>query len=287
MIADLLWAVADMKERRTDEANIGELRQPATAHRNKDELAEIEWTLFDLKFSTGQILEEMCMIEAKCSDWSEWSACSVDCGTGSSVRSRSCANGGKFQSYCDPARVETKECITKYCGPQKPQIKVTSSSAELTCPESFVYVLGYCLRFSGRSDNRNLANIICETDNAHMVEIDGPEKRDIVMAYLEEEVPIYMQYLTENADKAERNDLDYIDKTSQIAIDGLLYEGDKQYVNWKGEDLSYFQWSVGEPRNKDSGGNYCITVSLEDHKWYSNHCDETFYYVCEAPLIAP
>ena len=271
-----------MKERRTDKISVGELRQPK--HRDKDELTEIEWTLFDLKYSTGQILEGMCLNEAKCSDWSEWSACSVDCGPGSSIRSRSCTNDGKFQSYCDPARVDTKDCLGTKCGLQKPQIKVMAS-ADLTCPESFVNLRGYCLRFSGRSDNRNLANIICETDNAHLVTIDHPEKRDTVIAYLEEEVPIYMQYLTENAKVSGTTELDYIDKTSQIAIDGVLYEGDKQFVNWKGEDLKYFQWSVGEPRHAESNGDYCITVSLEDHKWYSNHCDETFYYVCEAPLV--
>ena len=119
-----------------------------------------------------------------------------------------------------------------------------------------------------------------------MVEIDTIEKSDTVMAYLEEEIPIYMQYIADNLD-AVGHTVDYIDKTSQIAVDGILYEGDTRFVNWKGEEMMFFQWAYGEPRNKDASGDYCVTVSLEDHKWYNTDCTEMFYYVCEAPLVAP
>lgn len=261
-ITDLLWAVADLKNN-------------GLSIKDQNLLSEIEWTVFDLKHSTMELMEEMCLKEATCSAWSEWSVCSVSCGTGSSSRSRACKNDGKFKSYCDPAVYETTDCTRSTCG-------VISLSLP-DCPESYVSYRGYCFRFSDQPASRLLATILCETDDAHLVEIDSPEKQAIVSEYLQTVVPTYMKQTDITIDDKRNSDFRDLDDDYMVAIDGKRFSKETDYLNWKEKKMEFFKWATGQPRNSKSDGDYCITLSLKDDHWYLRCCTKIFSYVCEAP----
>ena len=261
VISNLLWAVANLKDQRTEASD-------------KDTLLEIEWTLFDLKHSTDQLLEQMCIKEVTCRDWSEWSICSTECGNGTSSRSRECVNEGKFKPYCEPTVLETINCTETNC-PVK-------ALKDAVCPEHYDSYQGYCFRFSGRLDSRPLSTIICETDDAHLVLVDSRQKHDAVMGYVEEIILTYMRKPNDVLDSRNFTYSRYFEDTNKIAIDGIRPATGTEFVNWKNEQMDYFLWAAGEPRNEKKDGDYCITISLKDYEWYQTCCTERYYYICEA-----
>ena len=260
VISDLLWAVGDLKKHRLTRAD-------------KNRLSKIEWTVFDLKQSTATLMEEMCLKERQCSDWSEWSTCSVDCGTGSAYRSRECNSNRKFKSYCKLVLSETKTCTGNKCE--------NKSMSNGSCPENFHLYQGYCLLFTGRRDSRRIATTICKKHHAHLVEIDSPQKQAIVSEYMQQVVPDYMRQTGIDYNAMRQSDFKYLQEHSHVGIDGIRLNRDADYRNWKSRKMTYFHWAEGQPRNGKYGKEYCITVSLKDNKWYLQTCAKRFYYICE------
>ena len=262
-IADLLWAVGDLKNH-------------GLTNTDKDVLSRMEWTLFDLKYSTSMVMEEMCRKDITCGDWSEWSMCSVNCGNGESLRSRECSNDGKFKLHCEPILSESRKCSGSKC--------ILNALSKLDCPEAYVSYQGYCLRFSGRRDSRLMSNIICETDDAHLVAIDSPDKLGIVMSYLEEFAPTHMRKTDKYSDSKGYSNFDYLDDDNLVAIDGSKHKNMNDYYNWEGEVMKFFHWAPEQPSSDNIVGNYnCITANIKDNYWYLRSCTKRFYYVCEAP----
>ena len=269
VISDLLWAATELKK---DE-------QISVTDQNT--LSEIEWTVFDLKHSTLDLMEDICLRESECSHWSDWGACSVSCGSGTASRSRECTVGGKFKGYCSPVRSETTECAESPC-------EAVIIVDDLVCPENFVSFRGYCFRFSVTRSSRLLSNIMCETDDAHLVEIDSPEKQAIVKEYLRQVGMSYLKEtdveLNENMNtKSEDDSFTNDELETQIAIDGIRHRRETAYLNWKENEMVFFQWAWGQPRNDESDGDYCITMNPENGRWYLRCCSRRFYYICEAP----
>ena len=262
LISDVLWALGDIKGGLVDDDS-------------EDILAEIEWTLFDVQQSNTLLLEEMCRKQTECGDWSEWGSCSASCGTGSSSRSRVCTNGGKFKSYCKPITSDTRGCTGINC--------ILPDFNELDCPENYVSYQGYCLRFSESRSSRLLSTIRCEIDDAHLVEIDSPGKQAVIAQFIKS-VASDISWLTDD-DIHIRMNSNYNDVEDPwlIAIDGVRHANEKAYLNWKGREMTYFQWAIGQPRNDQSDGAYCITFSVKNNRWYLKCCSKLFYYICEAP----
>ena len=270
VISDLLWAAAELKK---DE-------QITVADQNA--LKEIEWAVFDLKHSTLALMEDICLRESECSDWSNWGACSVSCGSGTSVRSRECTLAGKFKSYCNPRRSESTACSDVPC-------EAVIVLNDLDCPENFVSFRGYCFRFSETRSSRLLSNIMCETDDAHLVEIDSSQKQAIVVEYLQQIGSSYLKEVDVDVNvnmntKSEDDSITNSDELeTQIAIDGMRYSQETVYLNWKEKEMIFFRWAWGQPRNDASDGDYCITMNPENGDWYLRCCSRRFYYICEAP----
>ena len=262
LVSDLLWAVGDIKTRQLP----GE---------DNDSLTEIETTLSELKKTNMMFLEERCWSEVHCDGWSEWGTCSVDCGTGSSSRSRVCSNEGKFMSYCEPVIYETKDCTGNKC--TLPALSV------FHCPENYVNFQGYCLRFSDDRRSRLLSTILCEEDDAHLVEIDSPAKQAIIMQYLQTVTTALMGESNVDDDITGYSDLKTTEDQSLVAVDGIRHRQEKAYLNWKEKEMGFFEWAPGEPRNNESDGDYCLTLSIKDYRWYLRCCSKLFHYVCEAP----
>lgn len=272
VISDLLWVAGELK---TNELS--------TEERNT--LSEIEWAVFDLKQSTLNLMEDMCLKESKCSEWSDWGACSVSCGTGSAYRSRECSNDGKFKSYCSPLASEATNCYERKCN-----VILGTVFQDLDCPENFVSYKGYCFRLSDDRASRLLSSIMCETDDAHLVEIDNPKKQAIVTQYLRDvglsymnEIDIVLNSDTDMGKNVDDNSLTSNTIETQIAIDGIRHKQETDYLNWKEKAMGFFQWATGQPRNDKSDGDYCLTMDPEDGSWYLRCCSIRFYYICEAP----
>ena len=259
VISDLLWAVADLKKHRLKKAD-------------RNTLSNIEWTVFDLKQSIDVLMREMCLREIQCGDWSEWSACSVDCGTGNQYRLRNCTSERKFQSYCEdgePVTIESKSCSINVC-------ELKSSSARV-CPENFHFFGGYCFLFNGRRDNRKVASTVCGENGAHLVDIDSPEKQSVVEAYIQKLVPDTMQRTGVDIDVTRHTNV----KHFHLAIDGVRRKRDNMFTNWKSEIMTYFRWAAGQPRIGKVGKDYCITLRLDEGGWYLQSCNKRFLFLCE------
>ena len=269
VISDLLWAAAELKK---DE------QLPLD---DQNMLKEIEWAVFDLKHSTLALMEDICLRESECSDWSDWGACSVSCGSGTSFRTRECTLAGKFRSYCNPRRSESTTCSD---GPCEAVIIID----DLDCPENYVSFRGYCFRMSEKRSSRLIANIMCETDDAHLVEIDSSQKHAIVVDYLQQIGTSYLNetdiFLSANMNtKSEDDSVTNDELETQIAIDGIRYRHETAYLNWKDREMIFYRWAWGQPRNDKSDGDYCITMNPENGQWYLRCCSRKFYYICEAP----
>ena len=118
-ISDLWWAASKLKKE----------QQMPVADQKLNVLKQIEWTVFDLKNSTMALMEDICLRESECSDWSDWSACSVSCGSGTSLRTRECTVAGKLKSSCNPKRSESTTCSEDAC--------------ETVIPHFYIAKLGY------------------------------------------------------------------------------------------------------------------------------------------------
>ena len=261
-IADLLWAVGDLKKHSLEKGD-------------HDILARMEWTIFDLKYSTTMLMEELCRKDIVCTDWSEWSACSVDCGTGKSERLRECSNQGKFKLYCDPILIETVKCAGDKC--------IAHALSSMDCPKNYISYQGYCLRFSGRRDTRLMSKIECETDDAHLAEIYSLDKHGLIMSFLEEFASIYISKPDQSDITIRDSEFNALDDNYLVAIDGSQHISANDFFNWEGDVMTFFHWAPGQPRRDTLTGSYnCITTNVRDNHWYVRSCTDRFYYVCEA-----
>ena len=173
----------------------------------------------------------------------------------------------------------TAEKISIYC----------MGKFDLDCPQSFVSYRGYCFRMSETRSSRLLANIMCETDDAHLVEIDSSEKQAIIVEYLQQigtsclkdaDVDLSVNMNT----KSEDDSITSADEPeTQIAIDGIRHRQTTAYLNWKQKEMMFFHCAWRQPRTDKSDGDYCITMNPENGQWYLRCCSRRFYYICEAP----
>ena len=256
--------------------------QWATANTRKHQITkeernvvdELKWTIFDLKEANRELQEEACRRATVCETWMAWSRCSVDCGQGSRVRVRDCAQEGRFSSMCRPENFEEEKCVGNKCA-------ILDQLSELDCPKNYTSYQGHCLQFSGRQDSRLLSTILCENNGGHLVQIDNVEKQKIVWNFISITAPAYMPDLHEDFSKREYWDYKDIDQKVNVAIDGIRKEQRTDFLSWREDVMTFFYWAVGQPRNDRSDGDYCVVMNVLTGEWYMTCCSVTFFYVCE------
>ncbi|KAL4237901.1 plasmacytoid dendritic cell antigen processing and presentation [Mactra antiquata] len=73
-----------------------------------------------------------------------------------------------------------------------------------------------------------------------------------------------------------------IDENFWIALTDLESEGTWKWVNSvTSVDPPYLDWGVGQPDNADAGQDCAIIAVNEDFQWADEHCEDSFFYVCE------
>ena len=243
----------------------------------RDLVTELKWTIFDLKMANEILQEENCKQNTVCNVWSDWTKCSATCGSGTRIRYRTCEKTGRFASMCTPSELEEEQCESQKCD-------VRSLLPRFDCPENYTSFQGYCFRFSGRQDARLLSTILCEKEDAHLVYINNEEKQNIVWDYLNAVAPEYMVDMNEDFSKREYWDFKDIDQKTNIAIDGMRKHRQTYFLNWRVQEMTYFNWALGQPRNDKSNGDYCVTLNVLTGEWYMLCCSVTFFYVCETEV---
>lgn len=257
----LQWATSDTKRFQITEEE-------------RNVVEELKWTIFDLKEANRELQEEACHRNTMCKDWQEWSRCSVDCGHGTRVRIRRCIQEGRFSSMCTPDNFQEEPCVGNQCA-------ILDTISQLDCRENYTSYQGYCLRFSGRQDTRLLSTILCQDEGGHLAYIDSPAKQKVVWDFIGMSAPEYMPDLDDDVSKHEFWDFKDIDQNTNVAVDGIRKHQRTEFVNWRDEVMSYFNWAVGQPRNDRSDGDYCATMNVLTGEWYMKCCSVTFFYVCE------
>lgn len=261
-IDTLKWATENVKETQLTQEE-------------RDLVTELKWTIFDLKHTNEELQEDACFRNTDCYEWSGWSMCSVECGSGSKIRSRDCVTSGKFSSMCKPLDVQEEECKGNNC-------IVKHALSQFDCPDEYYSFQGFCFRFSGRQDSRLLSTIICDEEGSHLVLIDNDDKQKAVFDFLNIVAPEYMVDMHEDFSKREYWNFKDIDQKTNVAVDGVRKEQRTVFLNWRDDVMTYFNWAVGEPRNDKSDGDYCATLNVLTGEWYMKCCSVTFYYVCES-----
>ncbi|XP_060570371.1 uncharacterized protein LOC132728707 [Ruditapes philippinarum] len=261
-IKTLQWATEDMK--------VNQLTRE-----ERDLVTELKWTIFDLKEANRELQEDACMRKTECNEWEEWSRCSVDCGKGTRIRSRGCSNTGRFSSMCKPLDIEEQSCHGSNC-------RFQSTLSQFDCPDGYYSFQGLCLRFSGRQDGRLHSTILCEEESSHLVFIDSAEKHEAVVEFINIVAPEYMVDMHEDFSKREYWDFHDIDQKTHVAVDGIRKHQKTYFINWKEQNMTYFNWAVGQPRNDKSDGDYCVTINVLTGEWYMKCCTVTFFYICES-----
>jgi hypothetical protein len=253
-----------------------DLKQNQLPRKERDLVTEMQWAIFDLKQSFRDLEEEACFRNTDCSVWTEWSRCSVECGSGTRIRSRDCIKSGKFQSMCEPLDLQEEVCKGSACK-EKPLLP------QFDCPASYVSFQDLCLKFSKSKSNRLSSSMLCEKEGGFMVEIDSEHKQRLVKDFIDIVAPGIMVG-RENITNSETEywNKNEIDQRTHVAIDGMRNHQQTVFRNWRGEVMTYFNWAVGEPRNDKSNGMYCVTLNVLTGEWYMKCCDLPFFYVCES-----
>ncbi|KAL4231879.1 hypothetical protein ACF0H5_009455 [Mactra antiquata] len=259
-IRTLQWATADTKMNQLTKEE-------------KDLVTELKWTIFDLKNANLELQEDACHRNTECSDWTEWTTCSVSCGSGTKIRSRTCTQSGRFSSMCKPVDIDEEPCRTECVSP--------NGLFNFDCPEGYSSFQGYCFRFSKRQDARTLSTILCEEEDAHLVAVNNVDKQKVVKDFIDMVAPEYMVDMHEDFSKREYWDFHDIDQKVSVAIDGVRRHQRRYFLNWREDMMTYFNWAIGQPRNDRSDGDYCVTMNVLSGDWYMKCCDVTFFYICE------
>ena len=251
-----------------------ENKKSSLTQEERDLVTELKWTIFDLKMANEILQDENCKQNTVCKDWSVWSRCSATCGPGTAIRYRKCETSGHFASMCKPEDVQEEPCDLGSC-------ITTTLLPQYDCPENYTSFKGNCFRFSGRQDARLLSTIICEEEDAHLVEINNDDKQIIVRDYLNIVAPRYMVDMHEDFSKREYWDYRDIDQKINVAIDGVRKHQRTYFLNWQDREMTYFNWAMYQPPDYKSDGDYCVTINVLTGKWNMLCCSVTFYYVCE------
>ncbi|XP_060602040.1 C-type lectin-like [Ruditapes philippinarum] len=177
-----------------------------------------------------------------CLPWSDWSKCSSNIHIfGSKFRTRQCSLD---LSTCKVDTTNSKiEKQFEICGG--------------FCPLSYnITKNGFCLKlFSDKGRNKEAAELKCQEDNGHLINIDSEIKYEDVGSLME-------------------------GFGTSVWIDGYRKDVSSHWTYTYGYQKGFFKWYTGQPSNSSS--ELCLSVhKYSAIQWRDSSCNNQYYSICE------
>ncbi|XP_060591977.1 uncharacterized protein LOC132746743 [Ruditapes philippinarum] len=198
--------------------------------------------LINDKFDT--LAGEICNMYT-CTEWSEWTKCDsksyLDYGLKN--RTRECKKGASFCSISSDSKSETE-----------------SAMCQSVCPDNYTETPSkYCVKlFNSIKRTRDDAELLCQQDGGHLINIDSATKSDDVTEILKQQNP-----------------------SERVWIDGIQRSYDREWEFSYGlMSPEFTNWKHDQP-NGNTYPNCMYLLPSSGWLWADFPCDYSYNFMCE------